>query len=240
MISGGLNSSSTMSTSRNSALAGVGEITKAGPAIPSATKQAASPAVIPRVPASLRVTPGVCNTRSRTRGDVPQITRTGALGLSGVSSIHNGGPTGSGDCFDEVNCLVESGKIGCPKYLTSPRSARSKARRTDNTCEGLENEPTASRSSTTRSRIEIVTARVFHDCAASRRPEFPPEDRDQPSALRSSQVWRVSVVQVGTPVPRKSLSWVQTPADRATAHATIGQSLGSRCERARASSSRAA
>ena len=56
---------------------------------------------------------------------------------------------------------------------------------------------------------------------------------------RSSHRLSVSVVQVATPVPRKSLSFVQTSADSARAPATTGQSVASRNERARASSSSA-
>ena len=37
-----------------------------------------------------------------------------------------------------------------------------------------------------------------------------------PLELRSSQAWRVSVVHVGTPVPRRSLSFVHTAASSAT------------------------
>jgi conjugative relaxase-like TrwC/TraI family protein len=62
----------------------------------------------------------------------------------------------------------------------------------------------------------------------------------QGSGWRWSQRCNVSVVQVATPVPRKSLSLVQTPAVRARALATTGQSLGSRRERSRDSSSSAA
>ncbi len=49
--------------------------------------------------------------------------------------------------------------------------------------------------------------------------------RDMPDDHeRSSQAWRVSVVHVATPVPRKSLSFVQIPAVYANALATTGQS----------------
>ena len=82
-----------------------------------------------------------------------------------------------------------------------------------------------------------------HLCAGLPRPVRPP------AALaggfhclgwRWSQRCMVSVVQVATPVPRKSLSLVQIAAPRASALATTGQSLGSRSERSRASASRAA
>ena len=70
----------------------------------------------------------------------------------------------------------------------------------------------------------------------------PPRPAEQlhVSGWRWSQRCRVSVVQVATPVPRKSLSLVQIAALRARAVATTGQSWGSRKERSRASSSRAA
>jgi RHS repeat-associated protein len=59
-------------------------------------------------------------------------------------------------------------------------------------------------------------------------------------SCRSSHRCSVSVVHVATPVPRKSLSFVQTSPSRASADATTGQSAGSRSDRALASSSDAA
>ena len=46
----------------------------------------------------------------------------------------------------------------------------------------------------------------------------------QAGMQRSSKSRKVAVVQVGTPTPRKSLSLVHTPAERARVHATTGQS----------------
>ena len=70
---------------------------------------------------------------------------------------------------------------------------------------------------------------------ASRRATGPPSQR----GCRSSHACNDAVVHVAMPVPRKSLSLVQIPADNAIAQATTSQSSGSRNERERASPSSA-